>query len=110
MELLKKWLVKYKFKNWKTTRTNGKTVTPAMKEKRAAAIATTLNDIRRWKSHGRGLTMDVIDGEINLLIEDFGRDPMLNQKVRSYYRLLQDYMMTVRQSIAIHTAERYRGV
>ncbi|KMO11107.1 hypothetical protein SQ03_28135 [Methylobacterium platani JCM 14648] len=109
VELLKKWLVKYKFKNWVTTRTKKIPVTPDMKEEMADSIAKKLNDIRRWKSHDRGLTMRVIDKEINLSIEDFGLDKDLNDKIRSYYRLLQDYMITVRQSMAIHTAERYRG-
>src|SRR6266851_826667 len=35
IEFLKEWLVKYKFKNWKKTRTNGHLVTPKMRRDRA---------------------------------------------------------------------------
>jgi hypothetical protein len=40
--LLKEWLVKYKFKEWKITRTRKRRVTVKMKEKRAAQIAMEL--------------------------------------------------------------------
>lgn len=46
VDLLKKWLVRYKFKNWTSTRTRSIEVTPAMREKRAAEIAGKLNDTK----------------------------------------------------------------
>ena len=41
--LLEEWLVKYKFKNWKVTKTKGKKVTPTMRKHRANEVATKLN-------------------------------------------------------------------
>ncbi len=105
VDLLKKWLVQYKFKNWVTTQTQGKAVTPKMRETRAAEIATKLNDTKKWRSHGRGLSMDVLTKDLNLLIANFGNDTELNKRVRSYYRLLQDNMSSRQLSIAINTRE-----
>lgn len=55
--LLKKWLVKYKFKNWTKHMTNpdlvGSEVTDEEKKKRAEEIADKLSDNNLWKSHGR---------------------------------------------------------
>lgn len=109
VELLRKWLVKYKFKDWNRTETKGVKVTPAMKEKRAAEIAKRLNDVKKWKSHGRSLSKEVIEKELNLKIDDFGTNSALNERVRPYYRLLQDYMTRVRHSLVIHTANNYQG-
>ena len=58
--LLKKWLVKYKFKDWSVTETHRTPVTPEMKEARAADIAKVLSDPQRWHSHGRGIPMNVL--------------------------------------------------
>ena len=55
--LLKEWLVKYKFKNWKVTQRRKVPVTRKMKEQRAEEIAGKLNDTRLWHSHGRGIQL-----------------------------------------------------
>ena len=109
VDLLEIWLVKYKFKNWRNTQTRGTLVSEEMKRERARAIADALNDPERWRSHGRGLSIEVIKRDLNLLVEDFGADPSLremNKRIRSYYRLLQDYMARRGQSIAVHTRSR----
>lgn len=53
--LLKKWLVKYKFKNWIKHSTTpmllNKAVTDEEKEKRAEEIADELGNNKTWKSH-----------------------------------------------------------
>ncbi len=103
IDLLKKWLVAYKFKNWTVTRTNGKAVTGKMKTDRAAQIARKLNETKRWKTHSRGISMDVLVNDVNLIVEDFGADSNLNEAIRSYYRLLQDYMLRRGVEIAVHT-------
>lgn len=110
IDLLKKWLVTYKFKNWITTAGRGKVVTQKMKEDRASEIAKKLNNMAMWKSHGRGLSREVIMKELNLIVEDFGSDQELNSRVRSYYRLLQDYMIRIGSSVVIQTKDRYLGV
>lgn len=107
VDLLKKWLVQYKFKNWKITETGKKPVTAKMRESRAAAIAKALNDTKRWRSHGRGLSMSVIKSDLNLLIANFGDETELNKRVRSYYRLLQDHMSGKSHTIAVQTRDGF---
>jgi hypothetical protein len=91
--LLEEWLVKFKFKDWTTTATTQKTVTKRMKTERAKKIGKQLNQTNRWHSHSRGIPMEVLSRDLKLLIEDFGSDANLNTAVRTYYRLLKDYMM-----------------
>lgn len=108
VDLLKHWLVKYKFKNWSKTRTQGKKVTAKMKTDRAASVATKLNDTKLWRSHGRGLSIEVVRDKLALEVEDFGADPVhdeLNRRVCSYYRLLKDYMDRRDWRFAIQTRE-----
>jgi len=108
--LLKEWLVKYKFRNWKTTKTHKRKVTRKMKVQRAQEIADKLNDTKRWNSHGRGISMPVLRRMLKLEIEDFGRDKALNQCVRTYYRLLRDYMVKRGHRWVIHTRQHYRPI
>lgn len=110
IDLLKKWLVQYKFKSWTNTRTNGLVVTQQMKADRAAEIADKLNDTGRWKVHSRGLSIQVIENDLNLIVEDFGMNPELNKRIRAYYRLLQDYMVSSRHTWVVHTHGRYVGL
>ncbi len=106
--LLKDWLVRYKFKNWKRTQTKKKRVTKLMRARRATDIAKCLNDTKRWHSHGRGISMEVLRKDVGIQIEDYGNDPKLNTSIREYYKLLKDYMMRLGQRGIIHTRERYR--
>jgi Serine dehydrogenase proteinase len=91
--LLKQWLVQYKFKDWKQTATNKAQVTPKMREDRAAEIAGELNKTERWHTHGHGISMDVLNRDLRLIIDDFGAVLDLNREIKSYYDLLDDYMM-----------------
>lgn len=107
VDLLKQWLVRYKFKNWTKTATRGIPVTPKMRSDRAAEIARKLNDTKRWKTHGRGISAEVARRELNLIIEDFGADQRQKDTVRGYYRLLQDYMLRRDHNFIIHTPEQF---
>lgn len=106
IELLKKWLVKYKFKNWNTHQNNpkllGKKVSIKEKEKRAEKIAHILNSHAIWKSHGRPINIETLQ-KIGLKIDDFSKDPMLNKLIQNYYGLLTDYIDDTDQTIFIHT-------
>jgi len=106
--LLKLWLVKYKFKNWKITRTRGLPVTRKMKGDRAEEIARKLNDTRKWHTHGHGISMDVLERDVNVLIDDFGKDPNLSEKIRAYHDLLSDYMVKRGATGVIHFKGHYR--
>jgi len=107
VSLLKKWLVKYKFKNWKRTQTRRTKVTNKMREARADEIANVLTDTKIWKSHSRGIPMAVLRRRLKLQIEDFGENTKLAKPVRSYYDLLQDYMNKTQQAGVVHTIGRY---
>ena len=95
VELLKEWLVKYKFKNWKKTETRKAKVTTRMKMARAEAIARSLNDTKKWHVHGSGISMDVLSRDLKLLINDFGEDENTSGTIRAYNDLLSDYMTRI---------------
>ncbi len=101
--LLKQWLVEYKFKDWRSTRSGGKKVTAKMKEKRAVQIARILNDTKKWHTHGRGISMEVLRKEVKLEIEDFGSDEDFSKRIRRYYSLLIDYMHKLSYNAVLHT-------
>jgi len=94
--LLKKWLVKYKFKNWDTHQTTpgliGKPVTVAQKEKRAEEIANQLSDNKIWKSHGRPINIETLEKDLNLRIEDYTDAKETKLLIKLYSRLAIDHM------------------
>ena len=106
--LLKEWLVRYKFKNWKKTETRGKTVTKRMRTSRAGQIAKILNKTERWHSHGHGISMAVLRKDLNLKIDDFGENAELDKKIREYYDLLDDYMIKKRDRGVLHMDGLYQ--
>lgn len=107
VKLLKQWLVNYKFKNWVKTTTRGVAVTKRMKISRAVSIAKKLSNPNQWLSHARGISMDVLNNDLKLLIDDFGRDKHLNDNIRTYHKLLTDYMMRRTHKGVIHTYKQY---
>ena len=106
IDLLKKWLVKYKFKNWNTHSTTqailGTPVTLKQKQQRAEEIAGQLSDNRVWKSHGRPINIEMLR-ELRLKIEDFSNDTTLRLLIRDYYDLLSDYVNNNKLPIFVHT-------
>jgi Serine dehydrogenase proteinase len=76
VDLLKKWLVKYKFKNWavhtSTPNLVGQVVTPEEKIQRAEEIADKLGDNKVWKSHSRPINIETLEKDLKLKIEDYG--------------------------------------
>ena len=108
IDLLKDWLVRYKFKNWNRTRTRKLPVTQKMKESRAAAIAKQLSDPEKWHVHGYGISMDMLDRDLNVMIDDFGQHPRLTQAVRNYHDLLTDYMAKLQTTGVVHFGGLYR--
>ena len=107
--LLKKWLAKYKFKNWATTETNKTAVTPQLREERAKQIATVLSDNQRWHSHGRGISRATLESDdIKLKIDDLGAKDSLRTSVRKYHHCLSDYMRTAKEAAKEAKAEAKR--
>lgn len=106
--LLEKWLAKYKFRNWRRTKTRKQIVTAAMKKRRAREIAEKLNDTEKWHTHGHGISMAVLRSrEIKLLINDFGKKKELHQRIRAYWALLADHMRKMAAGGVIHTKNSY---
>jgi len=109
-DLLKTWLVKYKFKSWVTHKTNpdklGKPVTMEEKEKRASEIAGILSDNNRWKAHGRPINMDTLRSELRLIINDFSDDALLERDIMSYYLYIADHIMKMSKPFCFHTRKR----
>lgn len=107
IDLLKKWLVKYKFKNWNKHQTNpgklGKNVTDKEKEDRAEDIADKLGDNKIWKSHGRPINIEILEKELKLKIEDYSNEKQVREAIRSYYGLLSDYVQKNKFSIFVQT-------
>jgi len=102
IDQLKKWLVQYKFKNWNTHKDN-KTVTLEEKIERAEEIAAKLSNSNIWKSHGRPINITILENELELKIDDFGKDQKLNNLIKTYNRLLIDYINKNAYIIFIHT-------
>lgn len=92
IDLLKRWLSAYKFKNWTVTETRKQPVTPEMREKRAETIATQLSNNELWHSHGRGINMTTLRNELQLKIDDFSENDQLAPAIKEYFELLRDYM------------------
>jgi len=94
INLLKKWLAEYKFKNWAAHRTTnpGTPVTAEERLARAEEIATKLSDNNRWHSHGRMIGMGTLRAEMRLEIEDFSTDPDLYVQIRRYADTLTGYI------------------
>lgn len=100
IDLLKKWLVKYKFKNW-TKHRNGTDVTIEEKKERAAKIAEHLSDNNDWRSHGRPINIEALK-ELKLKIEDYSENIELRIKIRDYYETMSDYVRLKGFPIFIH--------
>lgn len=102
IDLLKKWLVKYKFKNWTSHKSNGNIVTEEDKISRAELIAGKLSNNGIWKSHGRSINIESLR-EIRLIIEDYGQDDEKSNLIRNYYNLLNDYLRKNDYKLFFHT-------
>jgi len=107
VELLKRWLVKYKFKNWRETETRKIRVTTQMKKDRAEAIARILNNPERWHSHGYGISMEELRRDLKLQIDDFDTVPSLADSLPKYHGLLVDYMLKNGDVGVLHTPGQY---
>ena len=99
--LLKKWLVKYKFKNWDKHK-NGNSVTMAEKEKRAEEIADKLGDNNIWKSHARPICIEELEN-LKLKIEDYSDKEKFRKVIRRYYNLSKDMINKYGLNIFIQT-------
>jgi membrane-bound ClpP family serine protease len=91
-ELLKEWLVKYKFKNW-NIHNDKKIVTENEKKQRAEEIAKDLSNNKLWHSHGRSIGIDALTNILKLKIEDYSNDTVLRPLIREYNDLICQYIL-----------------
>jgi Serine dehydrogenase proteinase len=108
ISVLKEWLVKYKFKNWKETQTRKLPVTDQMKEERATSIGKELNNTKKWHSHGYGISMDVLRNDLKMVIDDYGAVHRISSAIRPYHDLLSDYMGRRGSKGVVHIPGDYR--
>lgn len=106
--LIKEWLPKYKFKNWKVKETSGDPVEDKDREDRADHIAAVLGDAKKWHSHGRGVGIKELESDdIKLKIVNYSDDKDLYGNISHYYGLFVDYLSKRGFEGAIHSK---RGV
>ena len=91
IDLLERWLVKYKFKDWTVRETSGESVTDELKSSRAKEIGEQLSDNNLWKSHGRPIHKDRLIEELNLKINDLSELPCYDD-IKELYSLLRDHI------------------
>lgn len=105
ISLLKKWLVKYKFKNWSEHQTRKELGEVSMeeKEKRAKEIADILSNNNEWKSHGRPINIETLENKLRLQIKDYGKNKSLQSLIHEYHKLVSDYVKSNNMSIFIQT-------
>jgi len=104
INLLKDWLVNYKFKNWNVHRTTnpGTPVSMAEKLARAEQIAADLSSNTRWHSHGRFIGINRLVSDLRLEIDSFSALPGLSEHARMYLGLLNDQMDRQNNPIIVH--------
>ena len=106
IDLLEKWLVKFKFKNWNTHRTDpaklGQPVTDDEKIARAKEIADHLSNNNKWKSHGRPINIEALR-ELRLEIDDYSNNNARRTLIRDYYELVSDYVISRGFRNFVHT-------
>ena len=102
ISLLEKWLVKYKFKNWVTHKSNKKSVTDDEKKARAKEIADKLGNNKIWKSHGRPINIEELEN-LKLQIKDFSNMQAERDAIRKYYNLIREFSSKYNMQMFIHT-------
>ena len=96
IDLLNRWLVKYKFKNWEKD--------PITKENKAKEIADKLSDNNMWKSHGRPIHKERLE-ELGLKISDLSSLECY-PKIRELYHLLREYIQISSSQVWIQTRQK----
>ncbi len=104
VDLLKKWLVEYKFKNWTIHRSREGTppVTVEEKQQRAQKIGEDLANHKRWRSHGRNLDVAKLQ-ELRIEIDDYSDKKDLREAIRGYNDPLTGFVDRTRNEFIMHS-------
>ncbi len=105
VDLLEHWLSQYKFKDWAHHTSTGSAVTIDEKRTRANEIGNILSNNERWRSHGRGISRQILTDEIRLRIDKIEDTEGLGDAVENYFELLRDYMGRGQYDTFVHTRE-----
>jgi len=87
-DLVRDWLVRYKFKDWAVHSSTGAPVTDNERQARAQVVADQLCDQRRWKTHGRSIRMDDLRA-MRVRITDYAERPGLAEAIDRYAALMR---------------------
>ncbi|PKQ38498.1 MAG: Clp protease ClpP [Actinobacteria bacterium HGW-Actinobacteria-1] len=87
-DLVRDWLVRYKFKDWNTHASTGAPVTDEERNRRAREVADQLCDQRRWKTHGRSIRIEDLK-KMRVRITDYTEQPDLADAIDRYAALLR---------------------
>ncbi len=111
ISLLKKWLVKYKFKNWDVHQTTlalkGNEVTLEEKKARAEDIARILGDNKIWHSHGRSIGIQTLKNTLKLKIEDYSCNDDVRILIREYNDTICDYIVKSGMQFFLHSRNHF---
>ena len=91
VELLKDWLIKYKFCDWKITESRKTKVTNEFKKNRAEEIAKSLGDTKKWRVHSRPIMIPELE-KLKLKIDDYTKDDVLRKAIRQYVDFVLPYI------------------
>lgn len=104
-DLLKKWLVEYKFRDWMNHSTDpgklGQPVTQAEKITRAQEIATALSDNKKWHSHSRTIGINTISYDLRLKIEDYTDNRDMREGINEIHKLLNEFRYKTNREVVI---------
>ena len=102
VNLIREWLVHYKFKDWSTHSSTSQPVTQQEKMDRAEEIARALNEQQRWGTHNRGIDRNVLT-ELGLRIDDLESDRQLSNLVKEYFWFFRDFTYKIDQHNLVHS-------
>lgn len=100
IDLLKEWLVTYKFKDW-TTHKDNRPVTEAEKIERAKDISIKLMDNKMWGSHSRMISPKTLTTKLKLKIDDYSDNINLRYFLNNYSELITERMHQTNVPIVI---------
>jgi len=94
-DLVKDWLIKYKFKNWTITESSKTKVTDEIKLKRADEVATALTNQTKLRSHGRSLKISDLSKWLKIeRIDDNKELARIVYSIKTVIRLIFDQSST----------------
>jgi len=106
IDLVKKYLHDYKFKNWTVHRNSGAPVTDAERTQRAEEIATDLCKHQKWNSHSYAIGRDEAQNVCRLEITNAESIPGLERAMRRM-RALLSWMGHKKTYVKIFASQEY---